>query len=120
MDNRIEEGKLLLLKNKEKVFKNYFIEFVIILLVLSVADWVVDIVFLKSFSWWEIPLDIVLSVVIALVSAWLQHPFQGEIRKEISMKNGFGVTTSSTSLIGKPISYHIIRVKFTTMWTTTL
>lgn len=72
MDSPIEEGKLLLLKNKEKEFKNYFIEFVIILLVLSVADWVVDIFFLKSFSWWEIPLDIVLSVVIALVSAWLQ------------------------------------------------
>ena len=52
MDSPIEEGKLLLLKNKEKVFKNYFIEFVIILLVLSVADWVVDIFFLKSFSWW--------------------------------------------------------------------
>ena len=72
MNKKIEEGKLLLLKNKEKTFKNYFIEFVIILLVLSVADWVVDILFLKSFSWWEIPLDIVLSVVIALVSARLQ------------------------------------------------
>ena len=72
MNQKIEEGKLLLLKNKEKTFKNYFIEFVIILLVLSVADWVIDIVFLKSFSWWDIPLDVVLSVVIALVSAWLQ------------------------------------------------
>ncbi len=72
MDNHIEEGKLLLLKNREKVFKNYFIEFSIILLVLSVADWVVDIFFLKSFSWWDIPLDIVLSVVIALISARLQ------------------------------------------------
>ena len=72
MNQKIEEGKLLLLKNKEKTFKNYFIEFVIILLVLSVADWVADIFFLKSFSWWEIPLDVVLSVVIALVSAWLQ------------------------------------------------
>ena len=72
MDNHIEEGRLLLLKNKEKVFKYYFIENVLILIVLSVADWVIDIFFLKSFSWWEIPLDIVLSVVIALVSAWLQ------------------------------------------------
>ena len=72
MDNHIEEGKLLLLKNREKVFKNYFIEFSIILLVLSVADWAIDIIFLKSFSWWEIPLDIVLSVVIALISARLQ------------------------------------------------
>lgn len=72
MDSNIEEGKLLLLKNKEKTFKNYFIEFVLILIVLSVADWVIDIVFLKSFSWWEIPLDIVLSAVIALVAARLQ------------------------------------------------
>ena len=82
MNQKIEEGKLLLLKNKEKTFKNYFIEFVIILLVLSVADWVVDILFLKSFSWWEIPLDIVLSVVIALVSARLQVRWNHRREKE--------------------------------------
>ncbi len=82
MNKKIEEGKLLLLKNKEKTFKNYFIEFVIILLVLSVADWVVDILFLKSFSWWEIPLDIVLSVVIALVSAQLQVCWNRRREKE--------------------------------------
>ena len=33
MDNHIEEGRLLLFKNKEKVFKNYFIEYVLILIV---------------------------------------------------------------------------------------
>ena len=82
MNQKIEEGKLLLLKNKEKTFKNYFIEFVIILLVLSVADWVIDIVFLKSFSWWDIPLDVVLSVVIALVSAWLQVRWNRRHEKE--------------------------------------
>ena len=83
VDKQIEEeGRMLLFKNKEKNFKNYFIEFVIILLVLSVADWVVDIFFLTSFSWWEIPLDIVLSVVIALVSAWLQVRWNRRREKE--------------------------------------
>ena len=82
MDNHIEEGRLLLFKNKEKVFKNYFIEFVIILIVLSVADWVIDIFFFNSFSLWEIPLDIVLSVVIALVSAWLQVRWNRRREKE--------------------------------------
>ena len=82
MNQKIEEGKLLLLKNKEKVFKNYFIEYVLILIVLSVADWVIDIFFLKTFSWWEIPLDIVLSVVIALVSAWLQVRWNRRREKE--------------------------------------
>ncbi len=82
MDNHIEEGRLLLFKNKEKVFKNYFIEYGLILIVLSVADWVIDFFFLKSFSWWEIPLDIVLSVVIALVSAWLQVRWNRRREKE--------------------------------------
>ena len=82
MDNHIEEGRLLLFKNKEKVFKNYFIEYVLILIVLSVADWVIDIFFLKSFSLWEIPMDIVLSVVIALVSAWLQVRWNRRREKE--------------------------------------
>lgn len=82
MDNHIEEGRLLLFKNKEKVFKNYFIEYVLILIVLSVADWVIDIFFLKSFSWCEIPLDIVLSVVIALVSARLQVRWNRRREKE--------------------------------------
>lgn len=82
MDSHIEEGKLLLLKNKEKSFKNYFIENVIILTVLSVADWIIDIIFLKSFSWWEIPLDIVLSIVIALVAAWLQVRWNRRRKKE--------------------------------------
>ncbi|MBR3412637.1 MAG: hypothetical protein IKG81_08110 [Bacteroidales bacterium] len=72
MDSHIEEGKLLLLKDKEKVFKNYFIEYSIILIILSVAEWVASIFFTKSFTWWEIPLDIALSIIIALVSAWLQ------------------------------------------------
>ncbi|MBQ6068695.1 MAG: hypothetical protein IJK84_04260 [Bacteroidales bacterium] len=51
MDNLIEEGKLLLLKNKEKVFKNYFIEYSIILIILSVAEWVASIFFTKTFTW---------------------------------------------------------------------
>ena len=72
----------MLLKNKEKTFKNYFIEFVLILIVLSVADWVIDLVFLKSFSWWEIPLDIVLSAVIALVAARLQVRWNRRREKE--------------------------------------
>ena len=82
MDNHIEEGRLLLLKNKEKVFKYYFIEYVLILIVLSVADWVIDIFFLKTFSWWEIPLDIVLSAVIAIVSSWLQVRWNRRREKE--------------------------------------
>ena len=83
MDKQIEEeGRMLLFKNKEKNFKNYFIEFVIILLVLSVADWVVDIFFLKSFSWWEIPLHIVLSALIALVCARLQLCWNRHREKE--------------------------------------
>ena len=82
MDNHIEEGRLLLFKNKEKVFKNYFIEYVLILIVLSVADWVIDIFFLKSFSWWEIPLDIVLSAIIALVAARLQVRWNRRCEKE--------------------------------------
>ena len=89
MDNHIEEGRLLLLKNKEKVFKYYFIEYVLILIVLSVADWVIDIFFLKTFSWWEIPLDIVLSAVIAIVSSWLQLRWTAVARKRtpISRRN---------------------------------
>lgn len=81
MDNHIEEGKLLLSK-KEKIFKNYFIENVFILLVLSVAEWVTSIFLIKSFSWWEIPLDIVLSVVIALVAAGLQVRWNRRREKE--------------------------------------
>ena len=72
MDSHTEEGRILLLKNKKKVFKNYFIESLIVLTVLSVAEWATSIFLFKSFSWWEIPLDIVLSVVIALVAARLQ------------------------------------------------
>lgn len=68
----IENGKLLLFKNKEKVFKYYFLEDVIILFVLDLIEWGVDIFCTKTFVWWEIPLDIALTVVIALVAARLQ------------------------------------------------
>jgi hypothetical protein len=73
VDKQIEEeGRMLLFKNKEKNFKNYFLDSFILLIIFSVLDCGVSIFFTKSFVWWEIPLDIVLSVVIALVSAWLQ------------------------------------------------
>ena len=63
---------MLLLKNKEKVFKNYFLDAIIILLVLAVSEMCVSIFVTKSFYWWEIPIDIALCVVISLISAWLQ------------------------------------------------
>ena len=72
MNSHIEEGRLLLFKNKEKVFKYYFLEDIIILLALSVIEWGISIFVTKSFYWWEIPLNIALSVVIALIAAWLQ------------------------------------------------
>lgn len=91
MDTHIEEGKLLLLKNKEKVSKNYLIEYAIILIVLSVADWVIEFFFIKSFSWWEIPIDIVLSIVIALISAWLQVRWNRRREKEnVYFKEKYG------------------------------
>ena len=91
MDTHIEEGKLLLLKNKEKVYKNYLIEYAIILIVLSVADWVIEFFFIKSFSWWEIPIDIVLSIVIALISAWLQVRWNRRREKEnVYFKEKYG------------------------------
>jgi membrane protein implicated in regulation of membrane protease activity len=82
MDKHIEEGRLLLFKNKEKVFKNYFFEYAIILIVLSVAEGVISFFFTKSFSWWEIPFDIALCVVIALASAWLQVRWNRRREKE--------------------------------------
>jgi hypothetical protein len=83
VDKQIEEeGRMLLFKNKEKNFKNYFLDSFILLIIFSVLDCGVSIFFTKSFVWWEIPLDIVLSVVIALVSAWLQVRWNRHREKE--------------------------------------
>jgi membrane protein implicated in regulation of membrane protease activity len=70
--NHIEEGRFLLLKGKDKSLRNYFIEYLILLLALSVIGWGISIFVTKSFEWWEIPLDIALSIVIALFGAWVQ------------------------------------------------
>ena len=82
MDSHIEEGRMLLLKDKKKVFKNYFIEFIIILLALDVIEWGFNIFVTKSFQWWEIPLDIVLSVAIALIAAWIRVRWNRRREKE--------------------------------------
>ena len=70
--NHIEEGTFLLLKGRDQCFKNYFIENLILLLALSVIGWGISIFGTKSFEWWEIPLDIAVSIIIALIGAWLQ------------------------------------------------
>ena len=72
MEEQQNERELLIFNGKKLEFKYYFLDTVIVLLALSVIEWLIDLFVIKTFMWWEIPLDIVLSVVIALVSAWLQ------------------------------------------------
>ena len=85
VDKQIEEeGRMLLFKNKEKNFKNFFLDFFILLIIFSVLDCGVSIFFTKSFVWWEIPLHIVLSALIALVCARLQLRWNRHREKENS------------------------------------
>ena len=112
MDKQIEEeGRMLLFKNKEKNFKNYSLDSFILLIIFSVLDCGVSIFFTKPFVWWEIPLHIVLSALIALVCARLQlrwnrhrekeNAYFKKIREKITLKDGLSITIFSNLLIYK-------------------
>ena len=82
MEEQQNERELLIFNGKKLEFKYYFLDIVIVLLVLSVIEWLISLFVTKNFMWWEIPLDIVLSVVIALVAAWLRLRWHRRRMKE--------------------------------------
>ena len=82
MEEQQNERELLIFNGKKLEFKYYFLDIVIVLLALSVIEWLIALFATKTFVWWEIPLDIVLSVVIALVAAWLRLRWHRRHMKE--------------------------------------
>ena len=72
MYHPIEERPYLLWKHKEPSFKYFFIEDLIVLTILSLIGWGFYYFVIKSFTWWDIIIDIALTLILSLLFAFLR------------------------------------------------